>query len=209
MKKLIAMTLCLMLALGSLTALGETLTGEADGFGGKIVAEVTVEDGKIVDLKLTGDGETPDVGGAALEPLTEAILAAGTIDGVDAYSGASWTSAGVFAAIRNALGIEEEAAEAEAETVIASASGLKQGLAIVATPRLGPGKDEQEVPVYSLNAVVAYVITDAEDRLVDLDVDILEIITPTTTAPTTAASLSGESDVLHLIPTSVGIFLWG
>lgn len=34
------------------------------------------------------------------------------------------------------------------------------------------------MPVYSFNEVVAYVITDAEQRIVDLEVDILEIITP-------------------------------
>lgn len=176
MKKIIAWTLCLLLAVCGLPALAETSVGEADGFGGKIVAEVTVEDGRIVDLTLTGEGETPDVGGAALEPLREAILAAGTVDGVDAYTGATWTSNGVFAAVRAALGIEAEAAEAG--TVTAAASALNHGLAIVATPRLGPGKDDQEVPVYSFNAVAAYVVTDADQRIVDLSVDILEIITP-------------------------------
>ena len=177
MKKTVALLLCLMLIVSGLTALGETLVGEADGFGGKIIAEVTTEEGKIVGLTLTGDGETPTIGGAALEPLTEAILAAGTIDGVDAYTGATWTSNGVFAAINAALGIEAPAAE-EVEVTEATASALNHGLAIVATPRVGPGKDDQGVPVYCLNAVLAYVVTDAEGRIVDLDVDILEMITP-------------------------------
>lgn len=176
MKKALALLLCLLLVATALPALAETFTGEADGFGGKIVAEVTTEDGVIVGLTLTGDGETADVGALALEPLTEAILAAGTIDGVDAYSGATWTSNGVFNAIKNALGIEDEAETAEVAT--ASAAALNQGLGIIATPRLGPGKDDQETPVYSFNAVVAYVITDADAKIVDLDVDILEIITP-------------------------------
>lgn len=176
MKKTLAMLLCLLLVVGAIPALGETSVGEADGFGGKIVAEVTTEDGKIVGLTLTGDGETPEVGGQALEPLTEAILAAGTVDGVDAFTGATWTSNGVFAAVRAALGIEEEVEAAEVEA--ASASALNQGIAIVATPRLGPGKDDQEIPVYSFNPVVAYVVTDAEGRIVDLEVDILEVITP-------------------------------
>ena len=177
MKRTVAWLLALMMLLTAIPALGETLTGEADGFGGRIVAEVTVEDGRIVGLTLTGDGETPDVGGRALEPLAEAILAAGTIDGVDAYTGATWTSNGVFAAVRDALGIEAPEAEG-AEAAAVSASALNQGIAIVATPRLGPGKDDQEVPVYSFNAVVAYVVTDAQGRILDLQVDILEVITP-------------------------------
>ena len=155
---------------------GETFTGEADGFGGKITAEVTVTEGKITALTLTGEGETPSIGGEAIPQLTDAILAAGTIEGVDGVSGATWTSNGVFAAIKNALGLEEETAGEDVSEV--TASGLKQGLGHVSTFRLGPGKDDQDVPVYSFNEVFAYVITDAEDRIVDLEVDILETITP-------------------------------
>ena len=91
------------------------LTGEADGFGGPIQAEVTVsEDGKIVGLALTGDGETPAIGGTAMEQLAEAILEAGSADGIDAVSGATITSDGVFAAVEAAMS-ESGAAEGEAE----------------------------------------------------------------------------------------------
>ena len=160
------------------SAAAQVLTGTADGFGGTITAEVTVDDsGKITDLVLTGKDETPDVGGKALPQLQEAIKDAGTIDGVDGVSGATYTSKGVFNAVRNALGIETAApSEAAAEAV--SASGLKQGLAVVSTPRLGPGKDDKDVPVYSFNEVVAYVISDGDGRIVDLEVDIMELITP-------------------------------
>ena len=50
------------------------VTGEAEGYGGTITAEVTLDGDKIVDLKLTGDGETPAIGGAALESLQAAII---------------------------------------------------------------------------------------------------------------------------------------
>ena len=174
MKRILALLLGLMMLCS--VAAAETLTGEAEGFAGPIKATVTVEDGKIVALELVGNDETPGIGADALEPLTEAILEAGTIDGVDAYSGATWTSNGVFAAIRNALGIAEE--EAEESVLSATAGAINHGIGVVATPRLGPGKDDKDVPVYSFNVIIAYAVTDAEEKIIDLDVDILEIITP-------------------------------
>ena len=178
MKKILALLLAAMMLLTAAVSFAEdgVFTGEADGFGGKITAEVTVQDGKIVGLKLTGDAETEGIGKAALEPLTAAILEKGGIEGVDAYTGATWTSNGVFSAIKNALGIVEETETAEAAS--ATVAALNHGLGVVVTPRLGPGKDDQDVPVYSFNVVVAYVVSDAEGRIVDLDTDILEIITP-------------------------------
>ena len=161
----------------SASAAATVVTGTADGFGGTITAEVTVdESGKITDLVLTGEDETPDIGGKALPELQKAIVAAGTVEGVDGVSGATYTSKGVFDAVRNALGTSTPAPTVSAQAV--SASGLKQGLAIVSTPRLGPGSDDKDVPVYSFNEVIAYVVSDANDRIVDLEVDILELITP-------------------------------
>lgn len=177
MKKLLALILVLMLALtGAAAAMAETLTGEADGFGGPIQAEVTVENGAITALTLTGADETPAIGGAALDTLTEAIVAAGTLEGVDGVAGATWTSNGAFAAINNAMGVEAAAEETVVEAV--TASGLKHGVGVVGTPRLGPGKDANDVPVYSFNEVVAYAIVDGENRIVDLEVDVVEVITP-------------------------------
>ena len=80
------------------------LTGTAKGFGGEIQAQVVVdESGVITDLLLTGEGETPEIGGTAMEELTSAILEKGTVEGVDAVSGATITSEGVFAAVKAAL----------------------------------------------------------------------------------------------------------
>lgn len=155
-----------------------TYTGEADGYGGKIQATVTVTGDKITAVELKGDGETPAIGGAALEPLAKAIVDAGTIEGVDGVSGATWTSKGVIAAVKNALGIEEETAGTDGGNTVINAKGLKQGIGHVSTYRLGPGKDEAGNPVYSFNEVFAYVITDADGRIVDVTCDIVEIITP-------------------------------
>ena len=167
-KTALALVLALaMLASMTVCGLAETLTGEAEGYKGPVTAEVTVEDGKIVDLKLTGEKETPEIGGIAMEVLQQAIIDAGTIEGVDGVAQATWTSNAVFAAIRSAMGLEEEAAgEAEVEAV--TASGLSHGVGVVSTPRLGPGSDAEGVGVYSFNEVIAYAIVDSDKRIVDL-----------------------------------------
>lgn len=176
-KWLALLALCAMLLAVAATGIGETLSGEAEGFGGAVKADVTVDNGVITALTLTGEAETEAIGGAALKTLEEAIVAAGTLDGVDAVAGATWTSNGAFAAIRSAMGIEEPAAEAEAVEAV-SASGLSHGVGVVSTPRLGPGSDAEGVGVYSFNEVIAYAIVDSDKRIVDLEVDIMEIITP-------------------------------
>ena len=177
-KAALALALALaMLAMMAAACSAEVLKGEAEGFGGPITAEVTVEDGRIVGLMLTGEKETPAIGGAALETLQTAIVEAGAHTDVEAVSGATWTSKGVFAAIDSALGIEEEAAAPETAEAV-TASGLSHGVGIVSTPRLGPGADAEGVGVYSFNEVIAYAIVDSDKRIVDLEVDIVEIITP-------------------------------
>ena len=180
MKKIIVLLLSLFMCL-SLAACAKkvettTVEGSADGYGGTITAKVTLEGDKIVGLELTGENETPAIGGEALKTLQDEIVKAGTYE-VDGVAGATWTSTGVFNAIKNALGLND-AVDGDSDKDVVSASGLKQGLGVVSTPRLGPGKDEAGNPVYSFNEVVAYVLTDAEGKIVDLECDILEIITP-------------------------------
>ena len=88
-------------------------TATADGFGGPV--EVTVEigsNGGITDLTIKGDKETPDVGGAAIPVLKQAILTNQSAE-VDSVSGATFTSDAVKTATAAALaqaGGEEVAA---------------------------------------------------------------------------------------------------
>ena len=88
-------------------------TASADGFGGPV--EVTVEigsNGGITDLTIKGDKETPDVGGAAIPVLKQAILTNQSAE-VDSVSGATFTSDAVKTATAAALaqaGGEEVAA---------------------------------------------------------------------------------------------------
>ena len=140
------------------------VTGEAEGYGGPITAELTLEGDKIVDLKLVGDGETPAIGGAALEALQTAIVEKGSIDGVDVVAGATWSSNGALNAVRSALGLEVENGSNSEQKEIA-ASGLSHGIGFASNGRLGPGKDDQEIGVYSINEVIAYVLFDDSGRI--------------------------------------------
>lgn len=66
MKKIVAMAMTLCLMLGLAVAENEnTFTGTAKGFGGDVSVTITVEDGRITDAVVTGDNETPSIGGQA------------------------------------------------------------------------------------------------------------------------------------------------
>ncbi len=180
MKKILSLLLVAALLLTSAVAMADELTGKGKGFMGDIVVTVTTEDGAIKNVVVTENSETPAIAGAALEQIPAAMVAANSAD-VEIVSGATFTSNGIIAAVKNALDpvafpyAEEE--KKEAEVVAVSATGLKHGLAVTGTPRLGPGTDANGTPVYSFNEVIAYAIVDADNRIVDLEVDILEIIT--------------------------------
>ena len=79
-----------------------TLTGEADGFGGKITATVTMDGDTITAVTFDAPDETPDVGGAALDTLSEEIVSANGTD-IDAVAGATVTSQGCIDAVQAAL----------------------------------------------------------------------------------------------------------
>ncbi|MDD3369908.1 MAG: flavocytochrome c [Lachnospiraceae bacterium] len=80
-----------------------TYTGSATGFGGEIVADVTIADGVITDIQVTGDSETEGLGSVAVEKIPEKVLAAQSLN-VDAISGATVSTNAVILAITNALG---------------------------------------------------------------------------------------------------------
>lgn len=80
----------------------QVYTGKAQGMFCEIVAEVTVKDGKIADVKLTGADETPALGGKVLEEMPAKILDAQSAD-VDGMTGATVTTDAVKAAVNDAL----------------------------------------------------------------------------------------------------------
>lgn len=71
-----------------------TYESSAQGYGGAVTVSITVDANSITDVKITGDQETPSVGGAALETLAGQIKEAQSAD-IDGVSGASLTSKGV------------------------------------------------------------------------------------------------------------------
>lgn len=76
----------------------------------------------------------------------------------------------IIAAIENAINNQQP--------ITVDSDIASMGLGVVVTPRLGPGKDDQGVPVYSFNVVMAGSCYDAEGKTVALAADVLEIITP-------------------------------
>ena len=95
--RILSVTLCAAM-LASCTAAqntgGEvrTATGTAAGFGGEVAVTLTVnEEGAITDVSVTGESETPDVGGKALTSLQDAMKEAGSVE-VDSVAGATVTS---------------------------------------------------------------------------------------------------------------------
>ena len=116
MKKLVALLLSFCLLFGMLavaSADAETRTGAAQGFGSEVKVTVTVEDGKITALDVDDSGETYTLGGfdraETVEKLIEAIVAAGTVDGVDTVAGATATQKAVLEAVGKALAEGTEA----------------------------------------------------------------------------------------------------
>ena len=79
-----------------------TYTGEAEGMESTVTVEVAVKDGKITDVKATGE-ETENIGSKALDVLPPKIVQANGTRGVDTYGGATVTSQAIFAAVNEAL----------------------------------------------------------------------------------------------------------
>ena len=84
-----------------------TYTGQANGFGGPVSVALTVDgQGKITNVAITGQSETPAVGGKAIPDLADSILSAQKTD-VDVVSGATFTSNAVREAAAAAYAMAE------------------------------------------------------------------------------------------------------
>ena len=97
----------------------ETLTGTAQGFGGEVSVTVTRANGKIVNVEVVGDGETPGVGTPAIEQLPEKIVEANSAD-VDVIAGSTVTSKAIIEAVKKAL----ESSAGGSSTLTGSAEGF-------------------------------------------------------------------------------------
>jgi RnfABCDGE-type electron transport complex G subunit len=79
-----------------------TYTGTAAGFKSDVTVEVTVASGKITDVKILDQGDTPDRFAKAEELVPGEIIAKQSVQ-VDAASGATMSSNAIMQAVLNAL----------------------------------------------------------------------------------------------------------
>jgi len=183
MKKLVACFLCMALLLGTSAAFAETLTGTAEGFGGPVTVSIEVDGGKITKVEIVEQSETAAIAGPALEQLPAAIVAKGDAE-VDMVSGATYTSTAIIEAVKNALNpeaakaAEEPAEQQPAEPIVLDAAEAYVGFGLSNSGRVGPGKDDKDVSVYSINQVFAQLVFDAEGKILYAKLDQLEVATP-------------------------------
>lgn len=79
-----------------------TYEGSAEGFGGEIDVEVTVEDGKITDITVVSAEQEDKAYLQTAEDIIPAIVDAQSAD-VDTISGATFSSTGIRDAVEQAL----------------------------------------------------------------------------------------------------------
>lgn len=80
-----------------------TYDGTARGIGGRVDVQVTFEAGKMTDLQLTRLKETSGIGKEAGPIVANAIIEAGTYEGVDGVAGCTVTSNAVLTATQMAF----------------------------------------------------------------------------------------------------------
>lgn len=108
MKKRFLISLLLVIVMITSASAEQTVyKGSAKGFGSQVNVEVMLENGKVVGLKVDDSGETYTMANItrenSVEKVISAILAKGTAEGVDATSGATFTSKAVIEVVNEAL----------------------------------------------------------------------------------------------------------
>ena len=111
MKKLLAMLLsvCMLLSMVTFAAVAEgkytpgEYEGTAQGFGGTVTVKVTVDENAVTAVTVTGENETPALGGAAIEGYNTSLVGVTDADAVEVTSGATVTSTAVKDALAQAL----------------------------------------------------------------------------------------------------------
>jgi urocanate reductase len=155
-----------------------TFTGTAKGMGGDVTVTLTLEDGKITDVKAEGPNETPTIGGPVLESLPKVMLEANSVN-VDTVSGATVTSTAIIEAATQALskaGLKPEdlaSVEVSQENVEVTYSkpgtytGTANGYNGPINLKVTFGEDGIEDIDYSDNKETAHIGTPAFDYLVE------------------------------------------
>ncbi len=136
MKKLSCIFVLLLLCIFAVSSMAEntmtpgTYEVSGNGFGGKIVMDVTVGESGVTGIEVKEQAETPEIGGAALPKLVEAAVSTGAFS-VDSVAGATLTSTGFNAALANAEKL------AKGETIeVSTETTLKDGTYTATVPSL-------------------------------------------------------------------------
>ncbi|MCR4640221.1 FMN-binding protein [Ruminococcus sp.] len=136
-----------------------TYTGTASGFLGDITVSVTVTDGAIAAIDVTEQKDTPSYWERAEAVIPEIITANGT-EGVDAVSGATYSSEGIINAVNNAL------ARSTAPDCFADGSGSANDPFVVKTAAQLAGFAESVDS--GENYLGKYIVLDADIDLSDI-----------------------------------------
>lgn len=83
-----------------------TYTGTAQGYGGEIIAKVTVSEKRIESIEVTGDDETDGLGSRAVEEMPP-VMVENQSSNVDGITSATISSNAVKKAVDEALGQAE------------------------------------------------------------------------------------------------------
>ncbi len=177
MKKIVALMLSLCMLLGCMAFAegGDVLTGSAQGFASEVKVEVTVEDGKITALTVDDSGETYPTAGidraTSVEALIAAILEAGTTEGVDVTTGATFTSTAVVEAVNAALAGGEGASDAALAFTAGEYEATAEGYNGPVTVKVTYSEDKIEAIEIVDSAETAHVGTVAFDLMIPDMVD--------------------------------------
>jgi uncharacterized protein with FMN-binding domain len=116
--------------------------GSAQGFGGKLVVDVTISDGKISDVAVRPHQETPAVAGPAIEALAKTIVEKQSAN-VEVITGATVSSKALMAAV-------EEALNGTGEVVEEAVAGAGEGFEI----KVGDGTHRASAQGFGGNLVL-------------------------------------------------------
>ncbi len=165
-------------------------TATAEGFGGPITVQVTITGDAITDITVVShDGETTSYFSKARRVIS-AILETGTPEGVDAVSGATYSSTGLLNAVKQALAkAATEAAPAEGETETPASE--------VTEPVESPAASE-ETPAESVQQPTWEVVQPEEDEPFQWVKDVWAALFP----EGEAASESVSGPVFYAQPSS-------
>lgn len=161
-RKLLSMLLALALCASMCaSAIAEEHTASAKGFGGDVTVTLTMDGSAITGVTITGDDETPSIGGAAFETLQAQLIEAQCAE-IDGVAGATITSSAVKSAAQAAL---DAANGIVVSTEIAYMPGTYTG---TATGMLGPITVEVTVTETEITNVVVTSCVDTKKIGTDL-----------------------------------------